>query len=373
MEKLTIKDLATKAGVSVGTVDRVLHNRPGASAEAVAKVKKALEELNYRTNMVASALAKDREYQFVMLLPNYASEPYWKEIEDGALKAEEVYVDFRIKVHVLLFDPFTEGSFATVGEECLKMNPDGVVFVPSFNDETRKFAMQLVERGVQFVQLDSYMSDLPSLSFIGQDSYVSGAFAAKMLMLQAKGEKRVLLLRASTDGRLATKQQSNREVGLSHYMSEYYPDVEVISLDVPLVSSKASYAKIFDNFFKRYPDIKHALTMSSRAYILGEYLLSKNDRERTIMGYEMIDRNVECLKNGSVSFLIAQHAYMQGFSSIYALHRGVILQSQVAPRNYMPIELLTQENYRFYRKGGLSTETSDDLLYGNPFNLTSLQ
>ena len=49
-ERITIKDIAERAGVSSGTVDRVLHNRPSVSKKALAKVKTALEELNYEPN-----------------------------------------------------------------------------------------------------------------------------------------------------------------------------------------------------------------------------------------------------------------------------------------------------------------------------------
>ena len=44
-EKIRIKDIAESAGVSVGTVDRVLHNRPNVSAKARKKVEEALRTL----------------------------------------------------------------------------------------------------------------------------------------------------------------------------------------------------------------------------------------------------------------------------------------------------------------------------------------
>ena len=56
-QKVRIKDIAEKAGVSVGTVDRIIHNRPNVSAVARAKVEKVFKEINYQPNMYASALA----------------------------------------------------------------------------------------------------------------------------------------------------------------------------------------------------------------------------------------------------------------------------------------------------------------------------
>ena len=49
-EKIRIKDIAERAGVSVGTVDRVLHDRPNVSKPAREKVEQALKEMNYQPN-----------------------------------------------------------------------------------------------------------------------------------------------------------------------------------------------------------------------------------------------------------------------------------------------------------------------------------
>ena len=82
-QKIRIKDIAAKAGVSVGTVDRVLHNRPNVSKEAKEKVDNVLKEINYQPNMYASALAYNKSYTFYVILPKHASEAYWEEIEEG--------------------------------------------------------------------------------------------------------------------------------------------------------------------------------------------------------------------------------------------------------------------------------------------------
>ena len=55
-------------------------------------------------------------------------------------------------------------------------------------------------------------------------------------------------------------------------------------------------------------------------------------------------------KKGSISFLIAQHAYQQGFASIETLFRHIVLKRKVQIVNYMPIEFLTKENIDFYHR-----------------------
>ena len=54
-QNYTIKDIARMAGVSAGTVDRVLHNRGDVSPKSKAKVQKVLDEIHYQPMCLLSA------------------------------------------------------------------------------------------------------------------------------------------------------------------------------------------------------------------------------------------------------------------------------------------------------------------------------
>ena len=48
--KIRIKDIAERAGVSVGTVDRIIHGRGNVSPISMERVQKVLDEINYTPN-----------------------------------------------------------------------------------------------------------------------------------------------------------------------------------------------------------------------------------------------------------------------------------------------------------------------------------
>lgn len=348
--KITIKDIAQRAGVSVGTVDRVLHNRPNVSESAAAKVNKVLKEINFQPNVYASALAANKHCTFYLIMPKHESEAYWQEVEEGALRCLEVQRDFKITLRVLFYNRFDNETFSNACRKCLESNPDGVIIVPSSLDATRKFTDILHERNVPFVLLDSYMPDLRPLAFYGQDSFASGYFAARMLSLIAVGEKEIMLMRQTINGEVTSKQQDNREVGFRHYMHDHFPHVKIIEVDLTLDKARDSYDTILEEFFCTHPQIHHCITFNSKAHIVGEFLQRTNRRNIQIMGYDMVEKNAECIRQGSISFLIAQHGYMQGYNCIDALFRAIILKTPVKPVNYMPIELLTRENVDFYQR-----------------------
>lgn len=350
-ERITIRDIAEKAGVSVGTVDRVLHNRPNVSKKALAKVNKALEEMSYEPNMYASALANSRRYDFVCLMPKHESEAYWEEVEQGQRKCCDTRRDFHVHITIKYYKRNDLTSFNEQVQDILEMNPDGVIMVPAKLDYTRPFTDALHAKGIPFVMLDSYLPDLRPTAFYGQDSFASGYFAAKMLMLIAGQEKEIMLMKQTLDGvNVASKQQVNREVGFRHYMADHFPNIAINVLDLPYQCTRKQHTVLLEKYFIEHPDTHHCITLNSKAHLVGEFLLKTNRRSIQIMGYDMVEKNARCLREGSISFLIAQHGYQQGFYSVDALVRSIILKKRVTPVNYMPIEILSKENVDFYRR-----------------------
>ena len=349
-DKIRIKDVAELAGVSVGTVDRVLHNRPNVSEEARNKVEKALKEMDYRPNVYASALAYNKKYTFCCIMPKHISEAYWEEIEEGAMAACDKRRDFHVKVKMYYYRRYDIDTFVQVAEECLKDKPDGVVVVPSRLAETKVFTDQLHANNIPFILLDSFMPDLRPLSFFGQDSFCSGYFAGRMLMLIAQGQKEIMLMKQMKNANVASKQQENRETGFRHYMHDHFPEIDIIEVNLPLDVEREKYDDILEDYFSSHPQTHHCITFNSKAHIVGDFLLRTNRRDIQIMGYDMVEKNANCVKLGSISFLIAQHGYMQGYSCIETLLEAIVLKKKVNPVNYVPIELLTKENVDFYRR-----------------------
>jgi LacI family transcriptional regulator len=349
-EKIRIKDIAERAGVSVGTVDRVLHDRPNVSKSARERVEQALAEMDYQPNVYASALAYNKDYTFVCIMPKHESEAYWDEIEEGVTAATARRRDFHVSLKILFYERFNEPTFVKAAVECRDLKPDGVIVVPAKLELTRALTDELAEQNIPFILLDSYLPDLKPLAFFGQDSFQSGYFAARMLMLIASQEKEIMMMKQLKNGHIGSKQQSNRETGFRHYMKDHFPKVKITELNLPLGGKKEEFDKILERFFEEHPHLHHCITFNSKAHLVGEFLLRTNRRNVQIMGYDMVPKNAECVRQGSISFLIAQHAYMQGYACVETLFQAIVLRKEVNPVNYMPIELLTRENIEFYRR-----------------------
>ncbi|PTX59956.1 LacI family transcriptional regulator [Melghirimyces profundicolus] len=75
----TIRDVAARAGVSVATVSRVLNGSGYVGKDTEIRVKKAIQELNYRPNTVARSLANRKTGTIAVILPDIMN-PFFSEL-----------------------------------------------------------------------------------------------------------------------------------------------------------------------------------------------------------------------------------------------------------------------------------------------------
>ena len=71
-ERITIKEIAMLAGVSVGTVHSALYDKPGVSEETKKRVVRIARENHYRINATAAAL-KRKPKKVAVVVPAMAS------------------------------------------------------------------------------------------------------------------------------------------------------------------------------------------------------------------------------------------------------------------------------------------------------------
>ena len=347
MERVRIKDIAKMADVSVGTVDRVIHGRSGVSESSRKRVEEILKQLDYQPNMYASALASNKKYAFACLLPLHEKGEYWTDVETGIHNAVETYSDFNVAVHLSYYDPYDYHSFAEASGQILALEPDGVMFAPTVPQYTKPFTDELTQHNIPYIYIDSNIKDVPPLAFFGQNSRQSGYFAARMLMLLARDEKEIVIFRKIHEGIVGSNQQENREIGFRQYMEEYHPSCTILELDLHAERNDEDN-EMLDELFRTHPTVKNGITFNSKVYIVGEYLQSHGKKDFNLIGYDLLERNVTCLKERSVSFLIAQQPELQGFNGIKALCDHLIFKKEVTCINYMPIDLLTVETIDYY-------------------------
>jgi len=77
-----IREIADTLGVSIGTVDRALHDRRGIRPETRAKVLGVAKTLGYRPNLAARFLSSRKEVRVAVALPREIAS-FWDLVRGG--------------------------------------------------------------------------------------------------------------------------------------------------------------------------------------------------------------------------------------------------------------------------------------------------
>ena len=118
-----IVDIARMAGVSVATVDRVIHNRGKVSEENLARINEVLRRVDYRPNLIARSLASGRRYTLCAVMPRFAPGEYWADFEAGIARAEAEAVRYNVTVRRFCFDQYDRSSFESLLETLRRAHP----------------------------------------------------------------------------------------------------------------------------------------------------------------------------------------------------------------------------------------------------------
>lgn len=188
---VSIRDVARRAGVSVGTVSNALNKPTEVSADALARVQGAIEELGYVRNDAARRLraGTSSTIGFVVL---DGQNPFWGEVVRGA-EDEASRHGLAVLVGNTDEDPAREGMYLDLFEE---QQVRGVLIAP-YGDITRRLR-QLRERGIRAVLVDRMNVD-GTFSSVATDSVAGGRMAAEHLI--ESGRRRIAFVGGPFDMR----------------------------------------------------------------------------------------------------------------------------------------------------------------------------
>ena len=348
-ESIGVKEIARLANVSLATVDRVLHNRAGVSEQTRTKIQKIIKRLNYRPNILARRLASGKVYRFAALIPAVSEETaYWQAPLNGINRAESELSQYGIKVERYFFDQNDKKSFTAKARVILDSEIDGVVLAPSFVEESVQFTNTCRELKIPYVFINSDIPSQESLCYIGPELFKSGYLAASLAGFSRHEKSKILVVNIVKEIDNQQHYIVRKEEGFRSYFQDKHIATDIIEMNINQTDYKA-VEKSLTEVFERNPDITTIFVTNSRVFSVARFLEKKGRKDILLIGYDYIDENIEALKKGMINFLICQKPEEQGYRGVMALYHHLILKIPVATIDYMPIDIITRENYEFYK------------------------
>jgi LacI family transcriptional regulator len=340
---MKIKEIAELANVSIGTVDRVLHNRGRVAKDKEELIRKIIEENGYTRNIFGSRLSISKNYVFLVIMPKLEQDScYWEMSARGIEKAVNELKLYKVSVRYMYYDRYSTLSQKRVFEKTLDEDVDGILLAPIDTQVVMDFINNLSGR-IPYVLFDSELPDTHASCFIGQDSFQSGVVAAKLMSLLIKDEvSSVAIVTIADDIHIKNRADGFR----SFFSGNELIYIKTFTLD--RINNKNTN-QFMEKVLHETPNCRGIFIPNSATHIAAEYFRSESKRDIYIIGYDLVKDNIELLNEGFIDFLISQKADVQGFEGIYALYKSIVLKEQVKKnRIMMPIDIITRENLQYY-------------------------
>ena len=350
-KNIRIKDIAEMAGVSVATVDRVLHKRGKISEKAYKKVMEALEKTGYKPNLIASTLGSNKVYKIAALIPDPVLDDYWNQSGAGIFKAKEEWGQYNVRIESFYFNLYEKSSFKKVADSVLEFQPDSILLAPIFHQEALDFFEVLKSKNIPYVLFNTNIPEAEPISFIGQDLYRSGRVGAELLStkLSKPGNVAVLHIYEHIQDAVHLKE---KEDGFRDYFTDYKLDgYNIFSYEfdfnesdfdreLTAVLSKNNLSGIF-------------VSTSKGAYLAASVLDKAGKQDIVLVGYDLLKDNIHYMYEGVINYLINQNPRKQAFLGISYLVNYLLFKKQPPVTDLFPLEIITRENVKSYLYSGV--------------------
>ena len=341
----SMKEIAAKANVSIGTVDRVLHNRGRVSEETRERIQRIVSKLGYRPNIYARNLSLDRMYRFAVIMPRLSQDSeYWKFPAKGIDKACRELEMHKVSVQYFLFDRYSSSSLGRAFREALRSKPDGMLIAPVLARKAEEL-IPSIPKGLPYVFFDSTIPSTDCLTSIVQDPFQSGLLAASLLQSMSKGEGNVAIIKVTPEDFHINERIRGFLSGFKETASG-----KVRLFEVDSHQGEPAFEETVGCILDELSPLKGIFVSNAWTHSVAHSVheLSATNGV-TIIGYDLVPKNLRCLEQGLIHFLISQCPSTQGYEGIYSLYEHVVLRENVKNRIMVPIDILTKNNVKYYQ------------------------
>ncbi len=184
---VTVKQIAAYAGVSRGTVDRVLNHRGGVKESVAKRVQQIADELGYQPNRAGKALANRKNPMQIGVILNAVGNPFYDQVRQGIEAAKADYRDFSVEVQKIELKGYAVEEQLTAIDDLVAKGVQSLIITPINDSRIATRLEVLLQEGLLVIKLNSDLKGVEQAPYIGCHYLKSGQTAAGLLCLCTAG------------------------------------------------------------------------------------------------------------------------------------------------------------------------------------------
>jgi LacI family transcriptional regulator len=336
-----IKEIAEAVGVSIGTVDRALHSRPGISEATRARIMKAAAALGYRPNLAARHLKLGRQQQISVLLPQEIAS-YFDAMRQGIQQAA-AQLQPPLKVEFHSFPRMGQGEIESL-QSVLEQPRDGIIIAPGAPSRIAPLIRRATQRGTPVVCVATDAPDSDRLAVVSSDPFTSGAIVAELLTRMDHGTHQAAII----TGDLATVDHSEKVRGFRSMMADLGSSLTLAEVAEAHDDPREAYRQTCD-LLARHPKLSSIYVSTSNSLPVIEALEERGrTAEISVIVTDLFPELVPLMRAGKVFATLYQRPLTQGRLAFEAMHRFIVEGIRPKPVQKLPPYIVLRSNLELF-------------------------
>ena len=221
--RVTIQQIADRAGVSRGTVDRALNNRGRIAPEVAEKIRNIAKELGYTPAIRKRSEIKKKKIK-IGIINQLAKSSFMLEVNKGIQQAKEELTEWGIEIIVKEVLSVDEKIQLKYIEELAELGIDGLAIMPVNCESIRSKLNWLIEqKKIPVVTFNSDIVGTKRCCFVGMDNQKSGQTAAGLMNMLTGGIGKILII----TGFFSNSVNNSRVDGFIEEIKNNYPQLSI--------------------------------------------------------------------------------------------------------------------------------------------------
>ncbi len=339
-----MKEIARLAGVSIGTVDRALHDRGSVSPETKKKIDDIVASLEYRPNIMARQLSLGKVFRLRVLLPRAEQDSgYWALCRSGIERAARDLSPYGVRIEIDEFDRYAAAAYRTLLADVASDPGDGILAAPVLPHELSSLLKRIERKGgdapFPYAFFDDEIEGLRPVAAVCQDAEGGGYLAGRIMsMLAPRGE-----VFAAVNAHSGDRHIGLRIEGFSRYFRERGRG-EVVTIDCPGLDTSAQAETALAALRRDEREIDGILVANASGHVIGEKLAAEDSSRPALISWDLVPANARALREGMLDCVISQRPAEQAREALERLFRAVAHGDAPAEPAVVPIEIYFKEN-----------------------------
>ena len=337
-----IRDIAETLGVSIGTVDRALHNRPGINRQTRTRILEQAKALGYRPNLAARFLSSQKELRIGVNLPSEIAS-FFDLVRDGVLEAVRGVETSDVRLVHRSYPGLGEGEEEALAE-ALRDELHGLIMVPGQPQVLTPLLRKAAERRLPVVCVNTDAPQVEHLATVCVDSLTTGSLVGELMGRFMVKRGRVMVV----TGQLSTIDHAQKVKGFRRALSDMWPDLKI-----------AAVVEAHDHEPEAYEKCRKLLAEARD--IAGVYVTTANsmpvmraveegglDGQVTVIASDLFPALAPLIESGRVAATMYQRPVMQGQLAFRALYSYLVEAVEPSPVIRLAPHVVMKSNLKLF-------------------------